>query len=335
MSFVVAITARAFLDYGAPHRVRLEQAGCTIGRTAPGPLGEAAAVLEVLDGADAVIASVDPYTDEVLAARPRLKLISRWGAGYESVDLAACTRHGVIATRVVGALTDAVADHAFALLLGLARRVAEGDRQVREGGWKPLQGLAVHGATLGLVGFGPIGQAVAERARGFQMTILVHDPYQSDEVLATAGAVRAPLARLLAESDFVSLHAATTDETRNLIDAAALALMKPTALLVNTARGSLVDEPALIEALERGAIAGAALDTYAREPLTPDAPIRQAPRTLLMPHSGFNTGASALAVSGQAADAVLAVQAGRVPDHVLNPEVLDSPNLRAVVAGDA
>jgi len=191
----------------------------------------------------------------------------------------------------------------------------------------------VAGATLGLVGFGPIGQGVADRARGFAMRVLVHDPYQSDGVLAAHGATRAPLGVLLAESDFVSLHAASSAQTRHLIDAAALAAMKPTALLINTARGQLVDEAALLAALENGQLAGAALDTYDPEPLPADAPIRRAPRTLLMPHSGFNTQASARAVSHETAEAVLAVLGGQVPANLLNPEVLTAPNLRARLTG--
>ncbi len=333
MDFTVAVTARAFMDDGQDELPWLQAAGARLGQVAYGPL-TAAQLVPVLRDADAVIASGDAYTDEVLAACPRLQLIARWGAGFDSVDLAACTRHGVLATRVVGCLTDAVADHAFALLLALARRLAEGDQQLRAGGWRPLQGVAVAGATLGLVGFGPIGQGVADRARGFAMRVLVHDPYQGDDVLRAHRASRAPLATLLAESDFVSLHAATSAETRHLIDAAALATMKPTALLINTARGQLVDEGALLAALENGQLAGAALDVYGLEPLPADAPIRRAPRTLLMPHSGFNTQASARAVSHETASAVVSVLARRVPANLLNPEVLAAPNLRARVRSD-
>ena len=165
------------------------------------------------------------------------------------------------------------------------------------------------------------------------MTVLVHDPYQPDEVLAAHGARRATLDELLAASDFVSLHAATTLETQHLINATTLALMKPTAVLINTARGGLVDQEALLAALHAGTIGGAALDTYAVEPLPSDDPMRRAPRTLLMPHSAFNTIDSALAVSAQACDAVLAVAAGRVPANLLNPEVLTAPNLRAKLEG--
>lgn len=327
MAFTVAVTARAFQNYGQREYERLRAAGCTVGGEEFGPLTPER-LLAVLDGADAVIASTDPYTDEIFTARPRLKLVSRWGAGYESIDLAAATRHGVICTRVVGCLTDAVADHAFALLLTAARRIVEGHESMRNGEWDIFQGVSVHGATLGIIGFGPIGRAVAERARGFAMRVLVADPYVGDETVRAHGAEPAALATLLAESDFISLHAAGTPGTRHLIDAAALAAMKPTAILINTGRGLLVDEAALIEALAAGRIAAAALDTYEDEPLPADAPIRRAPRVVLTPHCAFNTRESALAVCEQACGAVLAVAAGRTPSNVLNPEVLDSPRLR-------
>jgi len=327
MSFVIAVTARAFLDYADTERQRLVDAGCTFGRSGNGPVDKAA-ILEILTGADAVIASVDPYDDEVFEAHPQLQLISRWGAGYESIDLAAATRHGVIATRVVGCLTDAVADHTLALLLAVARRIVEGDRQMRAGGWQPLQGVAVFGQTIGLVGFGPIGQAVAVRAKGFRMRVLVHDPYQPDDVLAAHGAERTPLPELLATSDFVSLHTALTPETHQLIDAAGLARMQPHAILINTARGKIVDQAALQAALAEGRIAGG-LDSYDPDPLPGDDPFRHTPNCVLMPHSAFNTDASARDVSAMAAEAVLAVKDGRAPEHILNSEVLASPNLRA------
>jgi len=328
MSFVIAVTARAFLDYADTERQRLVDAGCTFAGSANGPCDKAT-TLAVLAGADAVIASVDPYDDEVFEAHPQLQLISRWGAGYESIDLAAATRHGVIATRVVGCLTDAVADHTFALLFAVARRIVEGDVQIRGMGWQPLQGVAVFGKTIGLVGFGPIGQAVAVRAKGFQMRILVHDPYQPDEVLAAHGAERLPLPELLAASDFVSIHTALTPETHQIINAEGLAQMQPHAILINTARGKMVDQDALQAALIEGGIRGAGLDSYDPDPLPADHPFRQTPNCVLMPHSAFNTDESARAVSRMAADAVLAVMAGRAPNHILNPEVLESPDLRA------
>ena len=330
MDFTVAITARAFLDYAQGEMDRLVAAGCTIGRTAEGPLTRDR-LLEILDGADAVICSTDPYVDEVLSARPQLKHIARWGAGYESVDLAAATKHGVIATRVVGCVIDAVADHAFALMLGISRRLVEGDAAMRSGQWQPLQGASVFGATLGIIGFGPIGRAVAQRAHGFQMRVLVHDPYVDGATVREAGGEPAALDELLAESDFVTLHCAQTPETRGIIDGPALSKMKPSAYLLNTGRGGLVDEAALLRALHEGRIAGAGLDTYATEPLPPEAPIRDAPRTLLMPHSAFNTLESALSVSAQVCDQVLATAAGRCPANVLNPEVLQSPVLRAAL----
>ncbi len=335
MSFQVAIASLAYVWWGDEAVARLRDAGCDICGTAdiveePVPREQHLAILEQ---ADAVIAGIEPYDAALLAERPRLKLIVRWGAGYDSIDLAAATAAGVLVARTAGGLTDAVADQTFALILAVARRIPAADACLRDRAWRRFQGVAVAGQTLGLVGCGPIGQAVARRAAGFSMRLLVADPYVADALLAELGAQRVPLELLLRESDFVSLHCATTPETRGMINADSLAVMKPNAVLINTARGALVDETALCDALEQGRIAGAGLDTFAVEPPAADAPILSAPNTVLTPHSAFCTAQSILRVTDEVAERILAVAAGRPPDELLNPEVLTSPRRRAALHG--
>lgn len=331
MGFHVGVASLAYVWWGEAAVARLRASGCTVGplpdiaeEPAPRPL-----LLELLADADVVVAGIEAYDAALFAALPQLKLVTRWGAGFDTIDLAAATDAGVLVCRTSAGLTDAVADLTLALMLSTARRVTEADALLRAGGWRRVQGVAIAGRTLGLVGFGPIGQAVARRAAGFGMKLLVCDPYQPDALLERFGAERMELGALLAESDVVSLHCATTPATRGLINAATLAAMKPTAILVNTARGALVDEPALVAALEAGTIAGAGLDTFAAEPLAADAPIRRAPNCVLTPHSGFNTSHSIALTSDMVVDRVLAVQHGAVPEELLNPEVLTSPTLRA------
>jgi glyoxylate reductase len=216
----------------------------------------------------------------VIAAAPDLRVISNYAVGSDNVDKAAAAARGIPVGITPDVLTEATADLAFAGLLAVARRLPEAMAAVREGAWKTwepdwLLGHDVHGSTLGVVGFGRIGQAVARRAAGFDMRVL-HTP-------------DTPLPGLLADADAVSLHVPLTPDTRHLIDAAALERMKPTAVLVNTARGGVVDQQALAEALHRGRIAGAALDVTDPEPLPPDHPLLDAPNLLVLPHIGSAT----------------------------------------------
>ncbi|MBI5834760.1 MAG: phosphoglycerate dehydrogenase [Armatimonadetes bacterium] len=281
-------------------------------------------LIPLLDGIDAVIAAVDAYTASVFAACPRLKIVSRWGIGIDSIDLDAATAAGVVVCNTPGTTTEAVADYAFALLLAAARRIVEGEAAVRAGLWSELTGPLVHGKTLGLVGYGQIGAAVARRAAGFAMRVLAYDPYRT----TADGAELVSLEHLLAESDFVSLHAAVTPETRGLIGTAALSLIKPSAYLINTGRGALIDDRALCRALREGRLAGAALDVFGREPLPPDDPLRDAPRCLLTPHTAYNATEAAVATSTMAADNILKLWRGQPGAAVCNPAVLAAVNLR-------
>ncbi len=279
-----------------------------------------------LGEADALLATVrDRIDDELLAAAPRLKIVANIAVGYDNVDVAAASRRGVLVTNTPDVLTDATADLAFALLLAAARRLGEGERLLRAGGWTgwelgQLLGQDVAGRTLGLVGLGRIGAAVAARARGFSMRILYTS--RRDAAAAEAlGARRVPLDELFAESDFVSLHCPLTPKTRHLIDRDALAAMKSTAILVNTARGACVDEEALADALSRGAIAGAGLDVFEEEPRVHPG-LLACERAVLAPHVGSATTAARRRMVELSARAVASALAGQTPETALNPEVM-------------
>jgi phosphoglycerate dehydrogenase-like enzyme len=332
MGWKVLTTARAFWNSGEEAQARLEAAGCTVVRSSvAGPLTVEALLEEGAD-ADAIIASMEPFNATTLPAMPNLKLIARCGVGIDAVDLNAATENGVILTNTPGAMSDAVADFTFALMLGLARHIAGGDALMRRGDWGELRGTTIWGATIGIVGFGSIGQAVALRAAGFHMRILACDPYQATRAENFPGIEFVNLDTLLAESDFVSLNAPNTAETSKLFNRERFAKMKPSGYFINTARGALVDEDALLEALNEGVIAGAAIDVYDKEPLARDHPLRSAKNTLLAPHNAFNTVQAAESMSALCADSVLALMNGLKPGFVCNPDVLTKGSLRAVLA---
>ena len=334
MSWKILITARALTiePVGAAALAKLEAAGCEIIHPPKyGPL-TVAELLPQLVGIDAVLAGMDPFNAEVLASpeAAQLKIISRWGIGIDAVDLAAAAKHGVVVTNTPGLLNNAVADYAMAMLLAMARRLPQGARSLQAGQWDSEWGPDMGGKTLGLIGCGGIGQAVAKRARGFDMRIIGCDPSPTEEARAL-GIEFMPMDQLLAEADFISLHSALTPATRGLIGEAQLRAMKPTAMLLNTARGAVIDEPALARALTEGWIAGAALDVFAVEPLPADHLLHGVPNLLLTPHQaslGYGSGAK---VSGAVADAVLDLLAGRRPRWVVNPAVYELGSLRAVI----
>lgn len=243
------------------------------------------------------------------------------------MNLPAAAQLGIVVANTPGLLNEAVADYAMGMMLSLARRIPDGWLSLREGRWEAFWGPGLGGKTLGMVGCGGIGQAVVKRARGFDMRLLACDPAPSAEA-ERLGVEFVSLEHLLAESDFVSLHTALTPETRGLIGEAALRAMKPSAFLINTARGAVIDEAALARALREGWIAGAALDVFVVEPLPAHHPLHSVPNLLLTPHLaslGYESGAQ---VSAAVVDAILDVRAGRRPRWVVNPDVYGSPALR-------
>ena len=260
--------------------------------------------------ADALLCTLRDRIDATfIEANAHLEVVANYAVGVDNVDLAAADRHGIPVGNTPGVLTDATADLAFALLLAAARRLPQSAQAVRQGEWGTWEpdgflGADVVGQTLGIVGAGRIGEAVARRAAGFDMRIL-----------KTTSRGGTPLPDLLAQADFVSLHVPATPQTRHLIDAAALQQMKPTAILVNTARGPVVDTTALTQALHAGTIAGAALDVTDPEPLPPDHPLLHAPNVLVLPHVGSATPRTRAAMTDLAVDNVLAGLAGRPLPH--------------------
>ena len=252
--------------------------------------------LAAVRDADAICPTVTDRIggDIIAAAGPRLRLIANFGVGFEHIDLAAARAHGLVVTNTTDVLTDATADLAVALMLAVARRLVEGDAELRRGawsGWRPthMLGRQVSGKVLGLVGFGRIARAVAQRAQfGFGMRVQTYSPRLTDSGPAAPVGICASLEQLLASSDFVSLHCPANADTRHLINAARLRQMKPEAFLINTARGAIVDEAALVDALKDGVIAGAGLDVYEREPEVAPGLV-QLPNAVLLPHLGSAT----------------------------------------------
>lgn len=329
MSWKVLITARTLTEVGTEAVALLRKAGCAL--TIPPRFGPYAAeeLQPLLLGHDAVFASMDKFTAQVLGSpeAARLKLISRWGVGYDAIDVPAATAQGIVVAYTPGLLNETVADFAFALLLSIARQVHVGHQNMSQGEWKPAWGHDVHGKTLGILGCGRIGQAMARRGAGFGMRLLAHDVCP-DPITEKQGVQYVTLDELLVQSDFLSLHAALTPTSRGLIGEAQLRRMKPSSYLINTARGALVDEMALARALHEGWIAGAALDAFVVEPLSRDHPLRAAPNVLLTPHLASFARETGERVSTTAAQAIVDYMNGRPPRFVVDPAVLTSPNLR-------
>ena len=272
-------------------------------------------------------------TDEIDAplmdAAPELKVISNCAVGYDNIDVKAATERGIIVGNTPGVLTETTADLAFALLMATARRIPEATRFVRAGKWKTwgltvLLGQDIHGATLGIVGMGRIGSAVAKRASGFGMKIFYHDVLRREEFEEELGVVFTDLERLLRESDFVTLHVSLAKETHHLIGRKELEIMKPTAILINTSRGPIVDQEALYDALKSGQIAAAGLDVTDPEPISPDDPLLSLDNCVVLPHIGSASIATRTKMATMAAENLIAGLKGEMPPNPVNPEVLSS-----------
>jgi glyoxylate reductase len=286
----------------------------------PGLLGKAC---QEVEGLLAVGVRVN---EEVLDQASKLRVVANCGVGYDNIDVAACTARRIAVTNTPGVLTDTTADLAFSLLMAVARRVVQCDRFVREGRWQRwefgmLWGADVHHKTLGIYGFGRIGQAMARRGMGFGMRILYHSRRRApDQLEREIGAQFVDRETVLGESDFLSLHVPMTPETHHTIGARELSLMKPTAFLINTARGKVVDEEALVAALESNKLAGAGLDVFEYEPhLHPK--LAGLANVVLMPHVGSSTGETRFKMAMLAAENLLAALDGRRPPNVVNPQV--------------
>jgi glyoxylate reductase len=284
-------------------------------------------LLQVVAGRDAIVTMLTEQVDAefLAAAGPDLKIVANHAVGFDNVDVVACTAAGVLATNTPEVLTETTADTAFALLMAAARRVGEGERFLRSGSpwiWGPLMmlGQDVHHKTIGIVGFGRIGQAVARRAKGFGMRVVYSDAVQLPaEVEAETGAERLELDDLLAQADFVSIHTNLTPETRHLFGAEAFRSMKPTAVVVNTSRGPVIDESALADALESGEIFAAGLDVFEREPEV-EARLLKLDKAVVIPHLGSATVDTRNAMGDVVVDNVFAAFDGDRPPTLLNPD---------------
>ena len=285
-------------------------------------------LVEACRDVDGLLVAGTRVTEEILSAAPKLRAVSTASVGYDNIDVAACTARRIPVTNTPGVLEETTADLTFALLLAVARRVAEGDRYVREGGWHEwqwglLHGADVHHKTLGLYGFGHIGQAVARRGRGFSMRILYYARHRvAESIEREVEACHADRDTLLRESDFVSLHIPLTPETTHAIHARELSLMKPGAFLINASRGKVVDEEALVAALEKKQIAGAGLDVFEHEPKV-NPKLLTMPNVVLAPHVGSATGETRLKMAMLAAESLISLLEGRRPPNVVNPAAFE------------
>ena len=281
----------------------------------------------LVDKAGALTAATDPVTAEVIAAAPNLKAVCNFAVGYNNIDIAACSKAGVMATNTPGVLDDTTADLAWALLMATARRLPAAERWLRDGEWKAWQfiqwlGSDVHHATLGILGMGRIGQAVARRALGFDMKVIYHNRTRlpADKEAACRASFVAK-DTLLREADFLVLLLPYSAESHHAIGAAELALMKPTAHLINVARGGIVDDEALIAALRAGRLAGAGLDVFEGEPKF-NPGFLGLDNVALTPHIGSSSRATRMAMAMRATDNLIAALSGQRPPDLLNPEVL-------------
>jgi glyoxylate reductase len=281
----------------------------------------------VADKEGLVCLLTEKVDDELLNAAPHLRIASTVSVGYDHLDVAACTRHGVAATNTPGILDATTADFAWTLLMAIARRVVEGNDWIRSGTWNgwdldQLCGSDVHGKTLGILGFGRIGREIARRAIGFQMRILYSDAFRAtEEMERELHAEFVTRDQLLAESDFITLHVPLLPETRHLISTAALSKMKPTSYLINTSRGPVVDEAALATALDAGKIAGAALDVFENEPAVYPGLLNRG-NVILTPHIASASIETRTKMAVMAAENIMAMLTGKRPPNILNPEVL-------------
>ena len=321
MSFIVAITDYVFSSL-EPERAVLEPLGVEL---RPQQCGSEEEIIELAHDADGVLNCYAKMTARVIEKLSRCKIIARYGIGVDNVDLAAATRAGILVTNVADYCIDEVSDHALALLLVLARRIATAHGAVTAGAWDVVSHTGIRrlrGQTMGLLGFGKIAKALASKVQPLGMKVLVYDPYLDAELISRHRAEGVSLDRLLAEADAISIHVPLSPETRNLIGQRELARMKSTAFLINTSRGGIVDEPALAEALKAGRIGGAALDVLSVEPPTQDHPLREAPNIILTPHLAFYSRESVIELQTKAAEEVARALKGEPPRSPINREVL-------------
>ena len=293
--------------------------------------GEEAELRQLAPQADAILTCWKQVPPGVLDAAPRCLIVSRYGIGLDNIPVAHATQLGILVTNVPDFCLEEVSDHAMALLLACARRVASFARATRQGVWNLPAGRPIprlRGQTLGLIGYGNIARALIPKALGFGLKIIAYTPRLRPDALAPFGAATNDLDFLLSQADYVSIHVPLTGETRGLIDARALRSMKPTAYLINTSRGAVIDEPALYQALTEGWIAGAALDVLTREPPEPMHPLLTLDNVIATPHAAFYSETAIAELAEKAVLHVAQALRGERPPNVVNPAVIEQANYR-------
>jgi len=319
---LVAVTDSVFPNLDPAHNV-LAQVGAEL-RLAAGPTAEV--ILDVARDADAVLTTYAKMPPELIAQLRRCRIIARFGIGVDNVDIPAATSHGIIVTRVPDYCLDEVSDHAMALLLSLVRKIPSSNTRTHGGRWEMKAVTPIHrlrGTVLGLVAFGQIPQLVAPKAKAFGIRVVAYDPYVSDDVLARAGVDRVDFDELLKISDYISIHTPLIPATHHLFGADVFPRMKPTAYLINTARGPIIDETALAHALDEKQLAGAALDVMEQEPPA-GSPLFGRENVILTPHTSFYSEESLIDLQTKAAEEVLRVLTGKPVRNPVNPEVAQS-----------
>ncbi len=312
-----------------PERQVLAEIGAGLIAAETGDEPELQTLAPMMDG---ILTCWNPVREPVIAAAKRCQVIARYGIGLDNIDVEAATVHGIVVTNVPAYCIDEVSDHAMGLLLACARKIPRFDRAVRNGVWDQNIGPEMHrirGKTLGIVGFGRIGQAIIPKAKAFGLTINVCSPRMDPERIRQHGAQKVSFQELLATSDFITIHAPLTAETESMFSVAEFRAMKPTALLINTARGGIVDTSALTAALLNGDIAGAGLDVLETEPPESDTELLTLENVVVTPHAAFVSEDAILELEVTAARCVAQVLTGKLPESVVNPSVLKQPNLRA------
>jgi D-3-phosphoglycerate dehydrogenase len=324
---VIAISDSVFPNLNPAQEV-LARVGAKL-LLADGPTPEA--IMRVARDADAVLVTYAKVTAEMIGQMTRCRIIARFGIGVDNVDIAAATKASIVVTRVPDYCIDEVSDHTMALLLALARKIPFANSRAHAGRWEVPAVAPIHrlrGTVLGLVGFGRIPQSVAPKAKAFGLRVISHDPFVSEESMNHAGVEKIDFSELVRISDHISIHTPLVPETNRLFNADVLRRMKPTAHLINTARGSIVDEEALGDALDQGHLAGAALDVLSQEPPS-SSPLLGRDNVILTPHMSFYSAESLIELQSKAAEEVVRVLTGEVPRNPVNPEVLKSSQERS------
>ncbi len=328
MASRILVTSRSYGRYYPDQLEKLKSAGEVEFAEKP-PLKEDNLV-KIIGRYDAVVAGLDEYTARVIEEAKSLKVIGRYGVGLDNVDLNAATEHGIIVTYTPGANTNAVAEHTFALIFSLVKNIPKLNEAGKRGIWARRGELnrELQGKVLGIIGLGRIGRAVARMAKAFDMRVIAYSPHAPKEEADKLGVQLVTLEELLSNSDIVSIHTSLAPEKYHMIGGKELKLMKKTAYLVNTARGELIDENALVKALKNGEIAGAALDVLEKEPPPPDSELLSLDNIIITPHAASHTWEAVKRMGDMVTEDVIAVLRGMKPKYLANPEVLKKENLR-------